>query len=109
MRVLPEGRYRTYGLPRFDDPNFVNWVDYNKVLLATNPNDVVTRIGELSEGKPIFFVSAPGYTQAGDTCKAIRLVLNRNLVHRTVVAGDPKTYFQSLTLTEYSMTGTFPQ
>ena len=107
MRLLPEKGLTAVGYPRFNDPRFIDWVDYDKALEASSPYPSsghpggVKRLQELAAGRPIWLVSAPGYMQAGYTCRDLRSALDAVLPHKTWVEQNNKVYFQALTLTEY--------
>ena len=102
MRVLPAGTgLKTYGYPRFDDPNFINWVDYNKALYASKPDAGIREARTLAHGHSIFLVTAPGYEVAGDICKALRITLEERFPSKVWLQGQPKTYYQSMKVTEY--------
>jgi len=103
-RLLGSSDLITVGYPRFDNPNFVNWVDYNDALAASNPVEGTKRLIALAHGKPIWFVGAPGYMEAGTTCLALRDQLNATLPHKVWVKELSSVYFQSMTLVEYTTT-----
>ncbi len=102
MRVLPAGTgLKTYGYPRFDDPHFINWVDYNKALYASNPDAGIAKARALAKGHSIWLVTAPGYEVAGDICKALRTTLGEHFASKVWLEGQPKKYYQSMKVTEY--------
>lgn len=102
IRLVKNPGLRAYGYPRFDDPNFVNWVDYDAHLSDAHVQTDAAKIAALAGGQPIFLDTAQGYAQAGYTCAALRVALNELLPdHREVVYGDNVTFFQSMNLVEY--------
>lgn len=107
MRILPSGEFTAVGYPRLDDPHYVNWVDYNDALakaarrLAHRPLRAVDQLASKAGGKPIFLVSALGYEHAGDLCTTLRTTLDQHMDATTLLKGNGKIYFQSMTLTEY--------
>jgi hypothetical protein len=117
MRILPSGEFQAYGFPRLDDPHYVDWVDYNDALargsadleqVATDPAAAAANAGNVYERlvakageKPIYLVSALGYEHAGDLCTTLRTTLDARMDATTLLKGNGKIYFQSMTLTEY--------
>jgi uncharacterized membrane protein len=102
MRILPDEGLKAYGYPRFDDPNFVNWVDYDKALEAISSREGLQKVLSLADGHSIWLVSSSGYAQAGDICAALKATMDAALPHHQWVAGEPTHYFQSMVLTQYT-------
>ena len=102
MRLLTNKNLKVFGYPHFDDPNFVNWVDYNQALFSSNPKEALARLLVEANGHPIYLDTAAGYAQAGPTCTALRVQLSAWLPQQTRVHGDNKRYYQSMTLIEFS-------
>jgi mannosyltransferase len=102
MRLVHNSSLTAVGYPRFDDPNFVNWVDYDQHLRAARPGVDAARLVAMTHGAPLFLDTAQGYLQAGYTCRSLRAALDRlRPDHRLGVRGDNKVYFQSMNLVEY--------
>ena len=101
MRLVTNPKVKVFGYPRFDDPNFVNWVDYDKALNSADPTASIARLLGEAAGKPLYLVTAAGYAQAGYTCAALRGLLDARFPHEVVVNGDNKRFYQSMNLIQY--------
>jgi len=110
MRILPSSGLLTYGYPRFDDPHFINWINYDAAIKATSPQKAALRAAALSRGNPIWLVSAIGYQIAGDACQSFKNAL-AGLPNRTAhkwLVGDNKVFFQSMNVDEYFIPASSP-
>jgi mannosyltransferase len=101
-RLLPEG-YDEVTYPAFAGPAFVDWVDYQKRLDATDPAafaaDVLQRAGD----RPVWLVTGPGYPNHHGACDALSSQLaTKRAVTQVVTPNDD--YFEKPGLQEFAPT-----
>ena len=104
LRVLPDGTVTSVGYPRFTSPNIVNWVNYDDTLAATAPADFVAKTDALAGTNHVWVIWSPGYGASGPACTQLVQAFNARAgwTAQTWVVALPQTYFQSMTLIEYS-------
>lgn len=104
MRVLPgDLRLRAYSYPRFDDPRFVNWVDYDQAIHATSPRKFARKVEQVVNGHSVWLVWSTGYGPFKSTCGYLAstlLTLPGWNGHQWVNAKSFR-YFQSMNLTQF--------
>jgi 4-amino-4-deoxy-L-arabinose transferase-like glycosyltransferase len=107
LRILPSGTLRVVGFPRFTSPDIVNWVDYDKVLNATDPSTFVARSEALATTHRVWLIWSPGYGASGPACTRVAqaLATQRGWTGTPFVDPLPQTYFQSMQVIEYRRTG----
>jgi mannosyltransferase len=75
-RLLPAGKYQEITFPRGNGPQFVNWIDYAKVVGGASPKAFAARLEQMSgPDHRIWFVWAPGYQTYGSDCQVIEQTL----------------------------------
>jgi mannosyltransferase len=78
-RMLPSGRYDEITFPRDTGPQFVNWIDYAKVVGDASPQAFARRLEQMSApDHRIWYVWAPGYQTYGADCQTIESTLLRD-------------------------------
>ncbi len=71
-RLLPDRLLTQVTYPRFDDPQRINWVDYNQVNAAANPGVFANEILSMAGNHQIWLVWEAGYRTLGRGCQEIR-------------------------------------
>lgn len=107
MRELPTTSLRTVGYPRFDNPHFINWVDYTAAIHATSPTKFATTVQTAVGNHHVWLVWSPGYGPFKNACPNLAgtlLMLKGWGAHQWVNA-HPARYFQSMNLTQYTPAG----
>jgi mannosyltransferase len=102
-RVLPSGRYDEITFPRGNGPQFVDWVDYAKVVGDASPQAFAKRLEQMSEpDHRIWYVWAPGYQTYGGDCQMIEstLLADTKLGANTVFSWGP--YYEPSQLVEFA-------
>jgi len=66
-RLLPKG-FDEVTYPRFERPEFVNWVDYQKRFDAVHPAAFAAEANRRAGAHTIWLVAGPGYPNLHDTC-----------------------------------------
>jgi len=104
MRILPSDLgLRTFSYPRFDDPRFVNWVDYDQAIHATSPSKFASKVEHVVDGHSVWLVWSTGYGPFKSTCGYLAstlLTLPGWNGHQWVNAHQFR-YFQSMNLTQF--------
>ena len=107
MRELPNTPVRAVGYPRFDDPHFINWVDYTDAIKATSPHRFANRVAEAVGNHHVWLVWSTGYGPFKNACPNLAgtlLTLPGWGAHQWVNA-RPAHYFQSMNLTQFTPAG----
>jgi len=106
-RLVEPGRYDMVTFPRGTSPEFVNWINYTKVMHAGNPATFAAHLQALSGGShPIWLVWEPGYRELGTKCE--QLELDTALADppgwsaRQWVFSRPGHYYEPMELTEFA-------
>lgn len=104
-RLLPNNRFWMTTFPRQTSPAFVDWVDY---LSTARQGSADTFAEQLALGAGsnhrIWLVWAPGYRGFSNKCEEVSAELSGpgGDISRTWVRQDPATYYEPMTLQEFS-------
>lgn len=107
MRQLDEPTLRAVGYPRFDNPHFINWVDYTDAIKATSPHLFASKIASTVGNHHVWLVWSTGYGPFKNACPNLAgtlLTLPGWGAHQWVNA-RPAHYFQSMNLTQFTPAG----
>jgi hypothetical protein len=86
-RLLPD-RFEEVTYPAFAGPAFVNWVDYQKRLDATDPAAFATEVGRRAGDRTIWLVTGPGYPNHHGACERCRTSSAKRAVTQVVSPND---------------------
>jgi uncharacterized membrane protein len=106
-RLLPDG-FEQVTYPALDDPERVDWRDYEERMAAADPAEVAEQVLALAGedagagGRTIWLVSSPSYRTPGDDCDALRDQLSATLGVETVVQENAVDHFEHASLYRYS-------
>jgi mannosyltransferase len=109
-RVVDDpGRYKMTTFPRGIGPQFVDWVNYAKVVHAANATAFASKlVDEAGSTHHIWLVWQPGYQTYGAKCQVLATtLLSPQLTGggHTWVTDSPSTYYEPMNLTEYAPKG----
>lgn len=104
--VTDPGRYKMVTFPRGTGPQFVDWVNYAKVVHAARANAfAATLVAEAGSTHHIWLVWQPGYQTYGVKCQVMATTLlspQLTLGGHTWVTNAPNKYYEPMNLTEYA-------
>ena len=87
--------------PAFAGPAFVNWVDYQKRLDATDPAVFATEVIRRAGDRTVWLVTGPGYPNHHGACDALSNQLaSKRAVTQVVTPNDD--YFEKPGLQEFA-------
>jgi len=95
------GRLRQLTYPDLGPPRFIDWVDYEERMKASQPEGVARRVHERAAGFNIWFVWSPAYRVPAGKCGELNAHLNnvrpdwRNVA---ILAGDGRFEVANLTV-----------
>jgi hypothetical protein len=104
--VDDQSRYKMVTFPRGIGPQFVDWVNYAKVVHAASANDFAAKlVAEAGTTHRIWLVWQPGYQTYGIKCQVLATTLlspQLTLGGHTWVTNNPGKYYEPMNLTEYA-------
>jgi mannosyltransferase len=106
--VADPGRYTMLTFPRGTGPQFVDWVNYARVVAKANPKAFATKLAAEADGHHrIWLVWQPGYQTYGIKCElmASTLLSQPNFGGHNWVLPNGSKYYEPMTLTEYAPQG----
>jgi mannosyltransferase len=106
--VADPGRYKMTTFPRGIGPQFVDWVNYAKVVHAASATKfAATLLADAGTTHRIWLVWQPGYQTYGVKCQvlATTLLSQPTLGGHTWVTNSPGHYYEPMNLTEYAPKG----
>jgi mannosyltransferase len=105
-RVIDHGSsYRQLTFPRRTSPQFVDWVDYTKVVHAASATAFAATLrADAGTTHRIWLVWQPGYQTYGAKCQVLATTLleNHSLGGRNWVLSNGALYYEPMNLTEYA-------
>jgi hypothetical protein len=103
-------RYTMVTFPRGTGPEFVDWVNYAKVVHAASATAFAAKlVADAGTTHHIWLVWQPGYQTYGVKCQVLAsTLLSPQLTAggHTWVTNSPATYYEPMNLTEYAPRGT---
>jgi mannosyltransferase len=100
------GQYTMVTFPRGTGPQFVNWVNYAKVVHATSAAAFATKlVAEAGSTHRIWLVWQPGYQTFGAKCQVMAATLlspQLTAGAHTWVTNSASKYYEPMNLTEYA-------
>jgi mannosyltransferase len=103
--VTDPAHYKMVTFPRGTGPQFVDWVNYAKVVHAASATAFATTLlAEAGRTHRIWLVWQPGYQTYGAKCQvmATTLLNEPTLGGHTWVTDTPSKYYEPMNLTEYA-------
>lgn len=101
-RVLPAG-YEMVTYPDFEDPLFVDWVDYAERNAASDPNAFASELVErVDPDTPIFLVFNENYQTLEEKCPAVVNALGATRTPELLVRSDPDEFFEGMSLMKFT-------
>jgi mannosyltransferase len=106
-RVVDDpGRYKMTTFPRGIGPQFIDWVNYSKVVHAASATAFAAKlVAEAGTTHRIWLVWQPGYQTYGIKCQVLATTLlgpQLTAGGHTWVTNSPSTYYEPMNLTEYA-------
>ena len=99
LAEVPGLRQVTY--PRLTGPEFVNWIDYRKVIAATPPAEVAAKVLDLAGDHTVWYVNSPGYRSFDASCEDLGAALGKERFGVGRVGADQVNFFEYVGLTQY--------
>ncbi len=99
-RLLPDG-FKEVTYPAFAGPAFVNWVDYQKRLDATDPAAFAAEVSRRAGDGTIWLVTGPGYPNHHGACDALSNQLASKRAVTQIVSPN-EDYFEKPGLQEFA-------
>jgi mannosyltransferase len=102
------GQYKMVTFPRGTSPQFVDWVNYAKVVHAAKAIPFAAALqADAGTAHHIWLVWQPGYQTYGVKCQvmAATLLNQPSLGAHTWVSNSPTKYYEPMNLTEYAPRG----
>jgi len=99
LRGVPGLKQVTY--PRLTSPDFVNWIDYRKVIAATDPTEFARRVLDLAGPHTIWFALSPGYRSFDNRCELVADAIGAQRLGVGRIGPDQVNYFEYVGLTQY--------
>lgn len=97
------GRYRMVTYPRGIGPAYVDWVDYDQVAVASDPQAFARKLERMAGGShDVWLVSAPGYIGFGADCELLAADLQQDMGSHQWVQTDPGDYYEPMGLTQFA-------
>jgi hypothetical protein len=90
-----------FTFPRGDPPQRINWVDYRKVIHATNVEQFAEQMLTLAAGHDLWFVQNPNYPGTEHKCTRLMEWLSTKRNSQVWVAANPGTYSEYASLTRF--------
>jgi uncharacterized membrane protein len=102
LRLLPAARWPVHTFPANPHPERVDWVDYEKRIIAQSPEVFALRLsGEAGPNHRVWLVASSGYRPFGTTCSNAITALTGTRPDSVTVVSRSVRYFERMSLVRF--------